>query len=81
MFQFLDERCPERLRLLDVLDLRALVSSEEKQDEVSPASSEVDPVAGPEIQLGLPDTLAELLVVSEVARFESQDAKPERELS
>src|SRR5688572_13144361 len=74
MLQFLHKGCPERLRLLDVLDLRALVSSEEKQDEVSPASSEVDPVAGSEIQSGLPDTLAELLVVSEVSRFESQDA-------
>jgi hypothetical protein len=47
-----------------------LVTAKQKQDQLSAAPPEVDPVARTEIQAGFPHTTADLLVIAEIAQLE-----------
>jgi hypothetical protein len=52
------EKLPrQRERTRDVLGLRGLVTTSEQDDDLQPALDEVDPVAGPVVNLHLRDAL------------------------
>jgi hypothetical protein len=74
MLQLLHVRFPEFSRALDILRLRLLVPAEQEQNDVATAPSKVQAIPRTEVQSGFRDSAADLLVIAEVANFESKDA-------
>jgi hypothetical protein len=63
--------CPVLFCTLDVSLLRALVAPEKKQDELPSDLAEVNAIPRPECEASLPDALAKLLNITQIARFET----------
>jgi hypothetical protein len=71
MFQLLQALRPILSRSLDVLLLSALVAAEQEENYFAAAPSKVQTVAGSEVEPRFPDPAADLLVIAQVAGFES----------